>query len=89
MKLRAGLRRGELLGLRREHTHLDQGFLTVAESHVRVGGGIKVEAPKGTDRAASTSRTRRSRSSEPTRHDRDKGARQRARDGKMATTSSP
>ena len=47
MKLRTGLRRGELLGLRWEHLHLDKGFLTVAESRVRVSGGVKVETPTG------------------------------------------
>jgi len=47
IKLRTGLRRGELLGLRWEHVHLDQDFLTVAESRVKVSGGTKVEAPKG------------------------------------------
>jgi len=45
--IRSGLRRGELLGLRWANIHLDRGYLTVAESRVKVVGGVKVEAPKG------------------------------------------
>jgi len=45
--LRTGLRRGELLGLRWANIYPDRGYLSVAESRVRVAGGIKVEAPKG------------------------------------------
>ncbi len=47
MKIRTGLRRGELLGLRWAHVHFEQGHLIVAESRVKVEGGVKVEFPKG------------------------------------------
>ena len=47
IKLRTGLRRGELLGSRWEHVDLARGILTVVESRVRVSGGVKVERPKG------------------------------------------
>jgi integrase len=44
--LTCGLRRGEILGLRRRDVYLDHGLLRVEQSVVRKGSGYLVKAPK-------------------------------------------